>query len=275
MTRPVFSVVCVYNNRAVLDNWLLKGLEAQAPVFELLLVDNTGGKFKSAAEGLNHGGARATGEYIVFIHQDVLLIDPLWLRLAEAFLRKLPDLGAAGVAGMVKGGRGGLFRTGTFPVENRACFVYHGNEREIIESGNNSAEPIEVQTLDEQLLIVPTAVFRGCGFDAETCSGWHLYGVDYSLSARARGLKIYTLPVPVWHMSAGTLDGEYYRTLRKIIKKHRAERMLYTTCGLWYTSLVLNILDLCLFAVKGEFGYWLGRNDSGAGPYLDRIKMLL
>lgn len=66
MTRPVFSVVCVYNNELILNDWPLKGLKAQDSGFERILVDNTGGKYKSAAEGLNYGGRQAGCEYIAF-----------------------------------------------------------------------------------------------------------------------------------------------------------------------------------------------------------------
>ncbi|MFA6434236.1 MAG: glycosyltransferase [Elusimicrobiales bacterium] len=275
MTRPVFSVVCVYNDAETLAGWALKGLKEQALGFEPILVDNTGGAFRSAAEGLNHGGAKAGGEYIVFMHQDVRLLSADWLRRAEVLLRALPDLGAAGVAGMTKGGSGGLFRVGAFPLENRAVFVYQGPEKERLESGINSSAPVAVQTLDEQLLIIPAKVFSAAGFDAATCAGWHLYGVDYSLSVKKLGLKAYALPLPVWHRSTGTLNREYYGTLNKVIKKHKEEKVLYTTCGLWRTSVFLNLADLFLSAVRGQLGRWAGRNKSGAGPFINRIKMFL
>lgn len=275
MTRPVFSIVCVYNNEQVLNDWLMKGLKTQDSQFELVLVDNTGGKFKSAAEGLNYGGAKAEGEYIVFIHQDVRLLSADWLRRAEAFLRELPDLGVAGVAGMIKGRGCGFFRVGTVPLENKACFVFHGPEKKPVECGRAFSGPVEVQTLDEQVLIVPRKVFLGGGFDDQACSGWHLYGVDYSLSVKKRGLKACALPIEVWHMSAGALDEDYYATLNKILKKHSSEDIIYTTCGLWYTPNLFNWLDLFLLAVKSQIGRWLGRNDYGAAPFLNKIRMLL
>jgi hypothetical protein len=274
MTRPVFSIVCVYNDEKVLNDWLMKGLKTQDFKFELILVDNTGGKFKSAAEGLNHGGAKAVGEYIIFMHQDVCLLAAGSLRRAEAFLREIPDVGVAGVAGVTKGGGGGFFRVGTTPLENRACFVYQGPEKEPIPCGTFTG-PVEVQTLDEQLLMVPRKVFSGAGFDEKVCSGWHLYGVGYSLSMKKRGLKAYSLPIPVWHVSQGTLNKDYYATLNKILKKHKDENVIYTTCGLWHTSGFFNLLDLSLFAARAQIGRWLGRNNYGAAPFIKRIKMLL
>lgn len=275
MNKPEFSVVCVYNDEKVLDEWLLAGLRGQTQRPDLVLVDNRGGRFPSAAAGLNYGGAEASGEYIVFAHQDVRLLGNDWLPRISAMLHGLPALGVAGVAGMRKGKRWGPFTVGGTPYAERALFVFQGPDKEPLERRRTFTSPVEVQTLDEQLLIVPRDVFRSEGFDAETCAGWHLYGVDYSLSARARGLKVYSLPVPVWHRSPGRVDADYYVTLRRVMRKHRAEKVMYTTCGLWYTSLALNLLDLLLFAVRAEGGRWIGRNRHGAAPYLKTMRMML
>ena len=271
----MFSIVCVYNNEKVLNDYLLRGLKEQTSSFELIKVDNTAGTIKSLAEGLNRGGRSAKGDYIIFMHQDVYLMSGEWLEKAEFFLRKIPDLGVAGIAGMRKAKTAGVFKVGTIPVENRVCFIYQGPEKEPKVYGNTFTEPIEVQTLDGQLLIVPGSVFANIQFDEKTCDGWHLYDADYSLSVKKAGLKAYVLPLPVWHLSSGFLDNEYYMTLNKILKKHRREKVIYTTCGLWYTSNFFNCLNLILMAIKGGIGRWIGRNNYGAGPFIRTIKLLL
>jgi len=141
MSRTVFSIVCVYNSEQVLKDWLTKGLGAQDSEFELILVDNTGGGFKSAAAALNYGGVKAAGEYIIFAHQDVCLPAADWLRRAEAFLRELPHLGVAGAAGMIKGKPEGVSWVGTTPLNNRACFVFHGPDKDPLECGTAFTHP--------------------------------------------------------------------------------------------------------------------------------------
>ena len=76
----MISVICVYNDHDVLDEYLLGSLEKQESSYELILVDNTPNKFKSAAEALNYGGNKANGKYIMFAHQDLELTSPGWLR---------------------------------------------------------------------------------------------------------------------------------------------------------------------------------------------------
>jgi len=67
----MISIVCVYNDEITLKDYLLKSLENQTSKHELILIDNTQGKYKSAAGALNWGGGKAKGKYIMFVHQDV------------------------------------------------------------------------------------------------------------------------------------------------------------------------------------------------------------
>ena len=79
----MISIVCVYNNQDILNNWLLKSLKHQTVEFELITLDNTRNTFKSAAEALNYGGKKAKGKYIMFVHQDVDLSSDTWLEDVE------------------------------------------------------------------------------------------------------------------------------------------------------------------------------------------------
>ena len=81
----------------MLDRILGKGLKTQNVEYELIALDNREDRFKSAAEALNYGGERASGEYIMFAHQDMWLGCDTWLQDAERLLKTIPDLGVAGV----------------------------------------------------------------------------------------------------------------------------------------------------------------------------------
>ena len=70
----MISIVCVYNNKEILNKYLIKSLESQTEDYELILLDNTQNKFNSAAKALNNGGRKAKGDYIMFVHQDVVCI---------------------------------------------------------------------------------------------------------------------------------------------------------------------------------------------------------
>jgi len=235
----MISIVVVYNNKQSLNEILLPSLKNQTTEFELIPVDNTEKQFKSAAEALNWGGAKAKGKYIMFVHQDVDLCTATWLEDTEAILDTLPDLGVAGVAGMSETGKRN---------EERARNIIEDTEDHKV-WGNPIQKPERVQTLDGCLIIVPESVFDILQFDEKTCDDWHLYEVDYCLSCGRLGFYTYAIPMFIYHKShnlksivqrvksRGSLPTPYYQTLGKLIKKHKNHyKRIYTTCGDWSTS---------------------------------------
>ena len=239
----MISIVNVYNNEGLLGEYLLRGLAHQTVEFELITVDNTKNTFKSAAEALNYGGRKARGKYIMFAHQDIRLCSTTWISDAERALDSIPNLGAAGIVG--KGKDGGLSN------------LTHGVDR--VSVGTTVNDLAIVDTVDECLVVVPRKVFDVLKFDQITCSGWHLYAVDYCLSSRLLGLETYVLPFAAHHLSSdGTpvpallidrvicklgigercyLPKEYYDTLKKVLKKHRKHTSkIYTVSGDWLVA---------------------------------------
>ena len=139
----VISVVCVYDDRETLEACLLQGLKAQMTECDLILVDNTESRFKSAAQALNYGGGKARGNYVVFVHQDMVLGSEPSLNEIAKTLDQLPDLGIAGAAGCPEGTHGTLSN------------ISHGTPPRPAGTAGTITAPMRVQTLDECLTIVP------------------------------------------------------------------------------------------------------------------------
>jgi len=221
----MFSVVCVYNNREVFHNALCKSLERQTAPFELIAIDNTQQQFPSAAAALNFGARRAVApsDYYLFAHQDIEFYSDTWLADAKALLDRLPRLGVAGVAGMPDGE--------TALVSN----ITHGNPP-VVAGRRNPTNPVRVQTVDECLIVIPRSVFALQPFDETVCNGWHMYGVDYCLDVRRRGLAVYVLPLALHHASLGSRDRDYFKALGRVKRKHQRHcKKIYSTCGIWNT----------------------------------------
>ena len=184
----------------------------------------------------------------MFMHQDVLLYSRDWLKKAEDWLSTQSKIGVAGVAGMVKPK---LFD------QREACLRFYllrklgklslwfqrygrGNvlhDRAAVPWGGRFISDItSVQTVDELVLIVPARIFDHTKFDETVCDGWHLYGVDFALTASQKSYKAYILPCSVFHRSAGYVDDAYIRTLARIIKKHKNEEVINMTTGLCPTK---------------------------------------
>jgi glycosyltransferase involved in cell wall biosynthesis len=209
----MFSIVCVYNDETSLRTNLRSSLEKQTAKFELILLDNTNGSYKSAAQALNYGGKKARHKYIMFVHQDVRL-NNFWLEKTENILDKLPNLGVAGCAGAREG---------------NSCVGF-------IKSVNNLwgkplVKPEVVQTLDTCILMVPKTVFDKIQFDEKTFDGWHCYGEDYCLATKENlGLYTYVIPAFMHHNSPGTNWDNLLKEQAKLCKKYRYKR-IYTVLG--------------------------------------------
>lgn len=240
----MMSIITVYNNRSVLEANLLKSLEQQTNEYELVLIDNCDGKYKSAAQALNYGAKKATGDYLIFVHQDVDLNYPDCLKDIEGIVENLEDIGVAGVAGYTE-------TDGKYAMYSN---IKDGYPPEDV--GININNPIEVQTVDECLFVVAGSLFKQLEFDEKTCPDWHLYGADYCLDSKKLGKTVYVIPIKIYHASrTESFSKSYYTTLKNVVNKHGKEyKTIDTSCGIWRTGklgLGLNIMeDKFLRAVK-------------------------
>lgn len=221
----------MYNNVNTLNRYLIKSLDNQTTEYELILIDNTQKKFKSASEALNYGGKKAMGEYIIFVHQDVDLCKASFLENLNQILNNISNLGIAGVAG----------KNERFIISNIKQGIPPKYAAKI-----QIKEPVKVQTLDECLFIIPKQVFNIVKFDETIIDGWHLYAVDYCLSVKEMKYDVYVIPTSLYHKSvAESFSQEYYSTVKKIINKHKKHfDPIYTTMGNWnsYHPFVLQIV---------------------------------
>lgn len=232
-----------------MDKYLIKSLKEQSVDYDLILIDNTHGEFKSAASALNFGGEKATGSFIVFVHQDVSF-DSKFLEDLETLLNNINNLGIAGLAGVSAETPGVISN------------ILQGKSKEMV--GKNRIEtPTRVQTLDECLIVIPKSVFDTLKFDQVTCDNWHLYGVDYSLSSTSQGYDSYVLPLSIHHRSPGySMSAGYDISMKKLLKKHRQNyNMVYTALGNYNTSLPLSLqknvkkIIVPLLKVTGQWKY--------------------
>lgn len=158
--------------------------------------------------------ASAGADIIIFVHQDVYLpagaLDTLEAQLA-ALSRRAPAWAIAGVIG------------GTAARHLIGETWCSGHQRLL---GARIAEPVEVVTLDELLLIVRVA--SGLRFDPQL-PGFHLYGADAILTAQASGHSAWVIDLPVVHHSCPeiSLGGGYLSAYRYMQRKWRKALPVY------------------------------------------------
>jgi hypothetical protein len=207
-----WSVISAVNNEAVLRSCLLSSPDIQS-ASEVIL--QTG--YHSAAAAYNAGIAKATSDVLVLVHQDVYL-PAGWIAKVQGALaslaRKDPQWAVAGVWGGKSGGNftGHLYCAGLMRV-----------------LGKPSEDVREVTSLDEVLLILRKS--SGVCFD-ERLRGFHMYGTDICLEAKARGLKSYAISAFCVHNTNGyrLLPLDFWKSYLFLRRKWRSELPIATSC---------------------------------------------
>jgi hypothetical protein len=185
--REPVSIITVFNDPEVRRACLDRSIEDQrgkAPEIDYVAVDNTRGRFSSAGAALNHGATKAKHEYLVFAHQDV-------------YLHSLPALEEA--AGMIaEDGRIGIL--GATGVTSEGRFVGRLRDRVVL-AGEPAIRPTTVDCVDELLFMIPRCLLNRRALTEDEALAWHAYAVDYGLWARAQGMRVCAVDMPITHNS--------------------------------------------------------------------------
>ena len=217
----MISLICCTNNLKTYEEMLLNSLKAQNVEYEVVLIHNEDEQYSSASSALNTGAKLAKGDYLVFVHQDITLQDPSFLK---NIIKHIDNLnGIVGVAGSLE-------EKGVITNLRQGAQNQLGGELTL-------SEPMKVQTLDEVLIACHRSVYELVKFDEITCDDWHLYGVDFCLSAAEKGIGSFVIPDEIYHKSSGEISLGYALSLRKVLKKHRKTfDKIYTTCSISSTK---------------------------------------
>ena len=214
----MISIICAVNNTEILEKMLISSLKKQTyQNFEFISVDAKSLGFKSASDTLNYGASQANGEILLFVHQDVELIDHTILQSIVNFDREY-EYGIAGVCGIV----------GTGEYKNYSSVLVGYNKKQ---TGIKNTQIREIYALDECLFFLNRSNFMGFDDLGDT---WHFYAVDYSYRCHKKEMNVMLIPNPIYHLSPGwSLDYSYFDTLNFIGKKYNKEKYIKTCMGVF------------------------------------------
>ncbi len=210
-------VACISDDEVLKSNLLASPCLGDGSPHEVTLVKGC----KSAADGLNLGVTRAKGEWVVCLHQDVLLPaewDRKLLEQLQAAERQFGPIGVAGVYGVGPAIR----QTGNLAAERVGRVVDRGRMLH-----ERTALPARVATLDELLLIVP----RDTPLRFDPDLGFHLYGADLCLQAAERGLAVVAIEAPCYHNSRNIgLREAFFKSAEVFARKWQHRLPVATPC---------------------------------------------
>lgn len=236
MHELTVTYVCIYYDKEELDDMLLHSLKetvnVNANTDNIILIDNSDGKYKSCATAyndtiLNHDRDKL-GDILIFVHSDVAFDDRDFEgRIKTEFARdKNQIIGVAGHA------------------FNRVTYsnAKHRDTNEGVAIPFEGPDKIECYSLDECMFAIPKDLFLKQQFDEETCIGWHLIATDYCYCMRLKyKVKSYVIPELIYHKKNGErgldVDEDFLKTMWKLAVKYRKDCChIYSLCRDWPTS---------------------------------------
>lgn len=215
-TRLPVSIVCVFNDETVRASCLdasIERLRDHALDVDYIPIDNVDGRFSSAGRALNFGASQARNDYVAFVHQDVVLHSISALERAAGFLQSesFALLGACGITADAR------------------CI---GRLRDrVILLGESTSRPVEVDSVDEVLFVIPRSLLRVEPLSTDPDLSWHGYAVEYGIRGRSLGLKVGAIDMPLTHNSLTTNLARLDEAHERIAELYPDQLPIRTTCG--------------------------------------------
>lgn len=216
--RTPVSIICVSNNAGVLNDCLVRSVEAHrvtAPETELIVVENSEGQYPTAGAALNHGVTLAHNDVCVFVHQDVYLHSLIKLEEAAATLladRTIGLLGALGIAG-----------NGDLAGEIRDRVILLGRSLDGV---------AEVDSLDEVLFMARRSLLVEEPLSEHGDLAWHAYAVEYGARMKCAGFRVVAAQIPITHNSLTTNLARLSDAHGHIGRLYPEQIPIVTTCGI-------------------------------------------
>jgi GT2 family glycosyltransferase len=167
---------------------------------ELIMITDA----RSMCEGYNRGFAQATGELVIFSHDDVeFFIDDLPQRL-RAHLQRVDLVGMGGTQRLTGGAWAHAGDPHTFmAVANPTS----ADEVKVMVTGRGPTLIEGIQAVDGCFFACKREVAKEVPFDEQTFDHFHLYDLDFSFRAHMTGFKLgVARDLAPLHLSGGTWD---------------------------------------------------------------------
>jgi tetratricopeptide (TPR) repeat protein len=176
---------------------------------------------RSLAEGYGRGIARARYGTLLFVHDDLEILNPDFAARLLAALEEHDIVGIAGTTRVV----GGAWHFAGHPYLRGQVAMRAGEGLIATIYGVPSVSSGKLQVLDGLLLACSRDVATRIGFDATNFDGWHLYDMDFTLRAARAGLSCATRnDILVVHNSQGSYDQDWLKYAERFIARHGVER---------------------------------------------------
>lgn len=177
---------------------------------------------RSLAEAYNRGINHASGDVLIFSHDDIEFLDPAtWLPRLKAHLSSFDIVGLAGTTRLISPAwaqAGPPYTFGQVAEPGGSL----GPFRILLCAVPAPAVP-GIQGLDGLFMAVKRQVVQRVRFDEKTFDGFHCYDTDFTYQAYLAGFKLAVATnLPVFHASQGNFDDKWKFYAQRFMNKHGA-----------------------------------------------------
>ena len=240
------TFICCYNNQEELNRMFLYSYDRYCGGldYNIFLIDSKIKGYKSAAEAYNaeiESNYDQMGDILIFLHQDIAFDNIDFVGNICSILSK--DSNAIiGVAGM------------TMDRKVYSNLQYFNNKNFIVR--NQLAENKYVESVDECCFAMTKELWSKVRFDEKVCFHWHLYAVDFCLTAKTLcGSNIIVIPNVIYHKEeegGGLMTDKFYlRTMWRLMAKNgKRQDVILTPCYIVSTNPIKGGLKLLRTFIK-------------------------
>lgn len=148
---------------------------------------------RSLCEGYNRGASRASGDIVIFSHDDIEILTPDFAARLKQHLRHHDVVGPCGTSRLVMGswmGAGWPHLHGLVAHHFPPGHEQGGMYRVLVLDTSEEDATGCLQALDGMFMAAKRVVVENCPFDEKTFDGFHLYDLDFTFSAYLAGYDI-------------------------------------------------------------------------------------
>ncbi|SDR69153.1 glycosyltransferase [Christiangramia echinicola] len=220
MRKGISIVICSRNGQITrdLNNNVLNTIGCD---FELVIINNSGNKY-SIFEAYNLGVKKSKYEFIVFLHDDILIHTSNWGKILLNIFDQNREVGLIGVAGS-------RIKT-SIPTawweHEESYLLLNILQHEEDKKANISRKGFKTANVEDVVIIdgvfMAFRKIKDIAFN-EDLKGFHNYDVNISLETLKKGYRvIVTNKILVEHFSTGAIDKDWIRSsylLHKVYKE--------------------------------------------------------
>ena len=228
----IYFVICP-NNDDVFKEYLLPGLQKLETTC-CICTDQTPGVPESIFSKYNAGIVKLIADLnqplkdddiVTFCHEDVRILDPVFIQKVELVFKERGDIGLCGVVGATEVSESGAWWHNQ-PNNMRGHIIQ--------ENGSSSSHLIKglVGFFDDLIAVDGLCFFirgnlllNGLRFDQKTYNGYDFYDIDTCASVLEKGFKIGCADILVQHRSIGDVGKKkgWYEAKDLFLKKWKAK----------------------------------------------------